>query len=73
SQPPEQQGLTVEKALVDLLLLSESFNPANSTINTNGITIRVKIVPGIELLWLGAAVMIAAALASLLAFHLKRT
>ena len=73
SQPPEQQGLTVEKALVDLLLLSESFNPSNSTINTNGITLRVKIVPGIELLWLGAAVMIAAALASLLAFHLKRT
>ncbi len=71
AMPPEQQGLTVEKAMVDLLLLSEDFKPSNSSINETGITLRVKMVPGIEILWLGAALMITSVLISLLAFHMK--
>ena len=56
-QPPDQLGFTMEKGIVDLYMLAERFDPANSSINFNGLSIRVKAVPGVNLVWIGAIML----------------
>ena len=62
--PPNQMGLIVERALLDLYLLAEKFEPNNSTIIVRGITLTAKVVPSVNLIWLGVALMTASALVS---------
>ncbi len=50
-------SLQVEQYMVDMYLLAEKYNPENSNINTEGVTIQVKVVPGVNLLWAGAGLM----------------
>ena len=56
-QPPDQLGVTMEKGIVDLYMLAERFDPANSSINFNGLSIKVKEVPGVNLVWTGAIML----------------
>lgn len=56
-QQPDQLGITVEKGIVDLYMLAENFNPDNSSIKYNGLAIRVKPVPGINIVWTGAILL----------------
>jgi len=53
-------GLIAEQGLLDLYLHSEDFDPTNSTINTQGLILLVKVVPGVNLVWLGTSLMGAA-------------
>ncbi|KSW11695.1 hypothetical protein CF15_02435 [Pyrodictium occultum] len=55
----ERQQL--EATLMDLYLLAENFNPANSTIAREGLHVEVKVIPGVRLVWLGPLVMALAA------------
>ncbi len=57
-----EAGAIVEQALLDLYLLAERFDPANSTLYTQGLVIMVKVVPGVNLVWAGAGIMAASAM-----------
>ena len=52
-----EAGFQVEQAMIDLYLLAEKYDPASSNIKSDGITIMVKVVPGVDLIWIGVAVM----------------
>ncbi len=62
SMSPQQAQTMLEGSLVDVYLLASKFNPANSTIYREGLLVKVKIVPGVRLVWLGPVVMAASAL-----------
>ena len=66
-------GIQVERGMIDLYLLADSFSPSNSTINTDGLTIAVKVVPGVNLIWIGVAVMVAGGISALILYSLAYT
>ncbi len=72
SLSPEQARTLLEGSTVDLYILASKFNPSNSTVDSQGITVRVKIVPGVLLVWLGPTVMALSALYLALASVIKR-
>ncbi len=59
---PAERSFRMEKAIVDLYLLAENFDPANSAVNTDGLAIRMKPVPGVIFVWLGSLIMAASAI-----------
>jgi cytochrome c-type biogenesis protein CcmF len=56
-----QAQMLLEGSLVDVYMLASKFNPANSTIATEGLEVKVKLVPGVRLVWAGPVVMSLAA------------
>ncbi len=69
SLDPNSVGIQVERGIIDLYLLSEEFDPEESTINTGGIVVAVKYVPWVNLVWVGVAVMVLGGVATLLAYR----
>ena len=70
SLDPNSVGIQVERGIIDLYLLSEKFDPGESTINTSGIVVAVKYVPWVNLIWAGVAVMVLGGMAALLAYRM---
>jgi cytochrome c-type biogenesis protein CcmF len=64
-QDHDLAALVVEQGMIDLFLLAESFNPSESLIVSDGIVVSVKIIPGVNLVWVGTSVMVAGGLLSL--------
>ena len=64
SMDHSQAGFQVEQSLIDLYLLAERFDPLNSTILSEGIDVMVKVVPGVDLIWIGVAIMVASGILS---------
>lgn len=59
----EQQAQNLlEGSLVDVYILASKFSPTNSTIYREGLLVKVKIVPGVRLVWIGPVIMAASAL-----------
>ncbi len=50
-------GFIVEQAMMDLLILAQEFDPSNSTITREGIPVLVKVIPNVDIVWAGAALM----------------
>jgi cytochrome c-type biogenesis protein CcmF len=71
---PQQAMVYLENSVVDLYVLASKFDPSNSTLISEGLQIKVKIVPGVRLVWLGPVVMAVSSLllAILRAATLKR-
>lgn len=65
SLPPTERPFRMEKAIVDLYLLAENFNQSNSAVNSDGLTVRMKLVPGVIFVWLGPILMAASAIYTL--------
>ncbi len=63
-------ALQVEQGIVDMYLLAERYRPEESSINTEGVIVQVKVVPGVNLLWAGAILMAMGGLLSAL-IHAK--
>ncbi|BEP17204.1 hypothetical protein PYJP_05560 [Pyrofollis japonicus] len=59
---PQQAQSMLEGSLVDVYLLASKYDPRNSTILRDGLTVKVKIVPGARLVWLGPVLMAISAL-----------
>ncbi|MET1102027.1 MAG: hypothetical protein ABWW69_06105, partial [Pyrodictiaceae archaeon] len=52
------QGLALlERAIVDLYLLAENYSTLNSSITSQGLPVEVKLIPGVQLVWLGPIIM----------------
>ena len=64
---PQQRPFMLEQVLLELYLAAEKFNPENSTIVREGIQVKVKIVPGVVLVWLGPTIMALSAIYTLVA------
>ncbi len=62
SLPAEQRPSFLARAIADLYILAERFNPANSTIAVKGLTVQVKVIPFVGLVWLGPVTMTVAGL-----------
>ena len=62
--PPDQGALLLEQVTVDMYLAAEDFDPANSSLATQGLIVRVKVVPGVNLVWIGSIGMGVLGLAS---------
>ena len=61
----EKPSLLLHDAL-KLYADAQSFDPANSTITTEGIHVRVKVIPGVKLVWAGGLGLALAGLATAL-------
>ncbi|MCE4625000.1 MAG: cytochrome c biogenesis protein CcsA [Desulfurococcales archaeon] len=55
--PEQQLGLVLEQALVDMYLTASHFDPNNSSLKSEGLVVKVKVVPGVNLVWAGAISM----------------
>ena len=64
---------TLTFLMFELYDMAYNFDPANSTITTQGITVRVKEIPYINVLWIGTMLMAAAETYILVASSLRRS
>ena len=64
----------LEQSIVDLYISAARYSPENSTLKSEGLSIQVKVIPGVRLVWLGPALMAAGALyaAAALAYMERR-
>ncbi len=74
NMPPQQAMTMLEGSLIDIYLVASMFTEENSTIATKGLEVKVKVIPGVGLVWLGPILMAASALylAALTAMARKR-
>jgi cytochrome c-type biogenesis protein CcmF len=57
-----QEAITrLEQSIVDLYLSASRYSPENSTLKTEGLSVQVKVIPGVRLVWLGPVLMAAGA------------
>jgi cytochrome c-type biogenesis protein CcmF len=61
NMPPQQALVMLEGSLIDVYLLANMFTKENSTIITKGLEVKVKIIPGVGLVWIGPVLMAASA------------